>query len=178
MTWTRIIRLARFTAAASALLLFFAPATRADSQEPTIGDLPIDVHPLSGLWWLKTIYDESGEPVWSGASKTGDGVDEQPITMQIRFSGEIDTLAACNSYFGSFGPVDGDLVALDPPQMMTTRIMCWGEYPPVVRFEQVVRYERDRVELRLFDAQNRPIATYIDVYGMRRELERALGDDS
>jgi hypothetical protein len=42
----------------------------------------------------------------------------------------------------------------------------------------VVRYERDRVELRLFDAQNRPIATYIDVYGMRRELERALGDGS
>jgi len=58
---------------------------------------------------------------------------------------------------------------------MTTRIMCWGEYPPVVRFERIARFERDRLELRLFDAQGLPIATYIDIYRMRRELEKALG---
>lgn len=169
-----ILRFSRLMAAAMVAVLFSTPLARADSKEPTIGDLPIEVHPLSGLWWLKTIYDDTGEPVWSGGANRGEALDET-ITMEVRFSGEINTLAACNSYFGSFGLAEGDKVALDPPQMMTTRIMCWGEYPPVVRFEQVARFERDPVELRLFDQQNQPVATYIDVFAMRRALEKALG---
>lgn len=166
----------RYLVAALLALLVSGVSASADSKEPTVGDLPIAVHPLSGLWWLKTVYDEAGEPIWSGGGGMGEGLDET-ITMEVRFSGEIDTLAACNSYFGSFGPADDDRVALDPPQMMTTRIMCWGEYPPVVRFERIARFERDRIELRLFDAQGLPIATYIDIYRMRRELEKALGSN-
>ena len=147
-------------------------SARAESKEPTVADLAALAHPLAGLWWLKTIYDETGAPVWSGGGQQDAGQLDQTITMEVDAVGGISTLAACNSYFGSFGPAQGDRVALVPPQMMTTRIMCWGTYPPVVLFERVARFERDPVELRLYDAQNQPIAVYIDVVAMQRELEK------
>ena len=93
--------------------------------------------------------------------------------MTVDAAGAIHTLAACNSYFGSFGAASGLSVALDPPLMMTTRIMCWGEYPPVVRFERIARFDRSPVELRLFDERDRLVAAYIDMTAMQAELDLA-----
>ena len=57
--------------------------------------------------------------------------------------------------------------------MMTTRIMCWGDYPPVVRFERIARFDRGPVELTLFDADDRRVATYIDMTAMAEALTLA-----
>mgnify|MGYP001166924303 FL=1 len=124
-------------------------------------------HALTGQWWLKTVFDEVGEPIWFG------GGQDEPITMTVDAAGDIHTLAACNSYFGSFGAASGMSVALEPPLMMTTRIMCWGQYPPVVRFERIARFDRGPVELRLFDENDRLIAAYIDMKAMQDELDLA-----
>jgi heat shock protein HslJ len=140
-----------------------------ETTAPDHADPSTSMHALVGEWWLKTVFDEDGAPLWSG------GGQNEPITMTVDATGDIHTLAACNSYFGRFGTAVGTAVALDPPLMMTTRIMCWGEYPPVVRFERIARFDRGPVELRFFDGEDRLIAAYIDMKAMQDELDFARG---
>jgi len=134
------------------------------SADPSSHPAP---HALAGQWWLKSVFDGAGTAIWLG------GGQDEPITMTVKADGDIHTLAACNSYFGSFGAATGLNVALDPPLMMTTRIMCWGDYPPVVRFERIARFDRGPVELTLFDADDRRVATYIDMTAMAEALTLA-----
>lgn len=145
----------------------------AESKEPTAEDLIAAAHPLHGIYWLKSVHDKSGAILWSG------GQDDARVTMDVSTRGEVRTLAACNAYFGAFDAVtdgaNGRSVAIAPPGMRITRIMCYGGYPPVVAFDRIAGFERDPVELRLFDAAGLLVATYIDMQAMQLELELGFG---
>lgn len=150
--------------------------SQAESKEPTAEDLIAAAHPLHGIYWLKSVHDESGELLWSG------GQDDARVTMDVSTGGDVRTLAACNATFGAFDAVTegaaGRSVKIAPPGMRITRIMCYGGYPPVVAFDRIAGFERDVVELRLFDASGLLVATYIDMQAMALELELGFGQRS
>jgi len=130
---------------------------------------PLNIHPLTGIWWAQTIYDIDGQPIWKG------GTTPDTVVLRVSLTGSIQTAAKCNILNGQFGRADGQSVALmEPKVLFSTRRFCPGEYPPTVRFKRVAAFERTGLQLSLFDSEGRPIATYLDVYGMASELEDLL----
>lgn len=127
---------------------------------------PLDVHALTGLWWAQTIYDRVGEPIWEGGSTP------QKVVLRVSLTGSIQTVTQCNLLNGQFGKAEGQSVSLLEPKVMTsTRMFCPGEYPPTVNFRTVASFKREGLILKLFDSKGLPVATYLDVYGLKSELE-------
>ena len=51
-------------------------------------------------------------------------------------------------------------------------MLCWDEYPPTIGLTRIARFEKEGFELRLFDENNRPVATMYNMHGLA-----ALFDD-
>ena len=132
-------------------------------QVPT---LPLDIHALSGLWWAQTIYGADGEPAWYG------GTTDQKVVLRIGLAGSIQTVNKCNMIRGQFtAAIDGKVSLLEPRAMMSTRMFCPDDYPPVVSYQRVEGYARTGLYLTFFDADGFPIATFLDVNGLTAELD-------
>ena len=111
-------------------------------------------HALAGTWWAKTVYDTAGTALWHG------GQDGDRLVMRVGLFGDISTTHECNMLQGKFGPSEEGAVALVSPYVSMTLMACWDDYPPSVGFERIVRFEREGLELRFFDKDGLPIATY------------------
>lgn len=127
-------------------------------------------HALSGVWWAKTLYDDSGAAIWHG------GQDDQAVILRVDLSGQFSTRLDCNGLFGQFEETyeDGP-VSLSSEGMMSTLIGCFGDYPPAIRFSDIARFEREDLELRFFDADDRPVAVLYNAYALQRVLADILG---
>ena len=125
-------------------------------------------HALSGTWWAKTVYDTSGAALWHG------GEDGDRLVMRVSLFGEISTTHECNMLQGKFGPAKDGAVALASPYMSMTLMACWDDYPPSVGFERIARFEREGLELRFFDKDGLPIATYYNAHALKAALDEIL----
>ena len=146
------------------------PERRLITEAPiTLPTKSLEMHPLAGVWWAQTIHDNQGQPIWEG------GTTQEKVVLRVSHTGGIQTVIKCNILNGQFGRADVQSVALLQPGFMTsTRKMCLGQYPPTVTFTRVAAFERTDLQLRLFDSEGQPIATYLDVYGMVSEFESIL----
>ncbi|HCI01046.1 MAG TPA: hypothetical protein DFJ59_09660 [Alphaproteobacteria bacterium] len=121
-------------------------------------------HALVGTWWAKTVYDTAGTALWHG------GEDGDRLVMRVGPFGKISTTHECNILQGNFGPAEEGAVALVSPYMSMTRMACWDDYPPSVSFERIARFEREGLELRFFDKDGLPIATYYNAHALKAAL--------
>ena len=55
-----------------------------------------------------------------------------------------------------------------------TLMACWDDYPPSVGFERIARFEREGLELRFFDKDGLPIATYYNAHALKAALDDIL----
>ena len=125
-------------------------------------------HALAGTWWAKTVYDNAGTALWHG------GQDGDRLVMRVGLFGEISTTHECNILQGKFGKAKEGAVALTSPYMSMTMMACWDDYPPSVGFERIARFEREGLELRFFDKDGLPIATYYNAHALKAALDDIL----
>ena len=125
-------------------------------------------HALAGTWWAKTVYDTAGTALWHG------GEDGDRLVMRVGLFGEMSTTHECNMLQGKFGPAEEGAVALASPYMSMTLMACWDDYPPSVGFERIARFEREGLELRFFDKDGLPIATYYNAHALKAALDDIL----
>jgi hypothetical protein len=125
-------------------------------------------HALAGTWWAKTVYDTTGTALWHG------GEDGERLVMRVGLFGEIRTTHECNMLQGKFGPAKEDAVVLASPYMSMTVMACWDDYPPSVGFERIARFEREGLELRFFDEDGLPIATYYNAHALKAVMDDIL----
>ena len=125
-------------------------------------------HALAGTWWAKTVYDTAGTALWHG------GQDGYRLVMRVGLFGEISTTHECNMLQGKFGKAKDGAVALTSPYMSMTLMACWDDYPPSVGFERIARFEREGLELRFFDKDDLPIATYYNAHALKAALDDIL----
>ena len=125
-------------------------------------------HALAGTWWAKTVYDTAGAALWHG------GEDGDRLVMRVGLFGEMSTTHECNMLQGKFGPAEEGAVALASPYMSMTLMACWDDYPPSVGFERIARFEREGLELRFFDSDGLPIATYYNAHALKAALDDIL----
>lgn len=127
-------------------------------------------NPVVGKWWVKTLYDTSGTPIWQG------GQTDQSLTLDVQLDNTFSSQLDCNGLFGRFeeAQVDGS-ISLSEDSMMTTLMGCFGDYPPAIRFSDIARFERTGIELVFFDDAGRPVASLYNVHGLYEELRNVLG---
>ena len=75
---------------------------------------------------------------------------------------------------GKFGPAKEDAVVLASPYMAMTVMACWDDYPPSVDFERITSFDREGLELRFFDEDGLPIATYYNAYALKAVMDDIL----
>ena len=127
--------------------------------------LPV-FHALSGTWWAHTLFDEQGDAIWHGGQST------DSVVLRIDMKGQFSTRDECNYLNGSFNPASDDGAVSVNPMTASTLMLCWDEYPPTIGLTRIARFEKEGFELRLFDENDRPVATMFNMHGLA-----ALFDD-
>ena len=149
---------------------FVALGLPALAQAQTLQIPLLKFHALTGTWWAKTLYDETGTAEWHG------GQDGQRVMLRVDLKGSFGSTFECNGIFGQFETAEEDgAVSVNAEGIMSTLMGCFGEYPPSIRLSDIARYEREDLELRFYDENDLPVAVFYNVQLLQQELAEVLG---
>ncbi len=106
-----------------------------------------------------TLAGSEWRPVALGELTLPEDVD---VFVQFRGEGELGGFGGCNRFFGTW-QVDGDAITIGP--LGATRMAC---PPPLMEHEAALfaaleaasGFERDRIDLRLFDEEGNELARF------------------